>query len=450
MSLEREERRAATAEGYRALHRVLVARAVGAAALVVATGAAWLLRPAPLPIHPATTAMTAPTSAPTTRYPWLSVDGKHWTIAASERPGAAALDRPGDSGCPRGMVRVRGPYVLDRSGGDGGEVERLQDEACTSWIGRDFPARCRQFDEAKLAALLAPLPRKTVDVCIDRFEYPNTEGAFPVIVVTYREAAALCAKDAKRLCSEREWTFACEGPGARPYPYGHERDASACVIDEPWREFNGAALRTRDSAAARDELDRLWQGAASGARPACRSVFGVHDLTGNVDEWTTTTRSGAKHAAVLKGGYWGPVRARCRPATRAHDEQYVGYQQGFRCCAPPVAATSPIADSTEGDAGSARAVGDDEGPGDDGDRLPSGDGGAAGATSDEDDDEQQALTTNRGPGIACRAQLAPGAAGAGSEGLWRVSATAASALLWRRRRRPRRDAGGEDGTRTHV
>jgi hypothetical protein len=36
---------------------------------------------------------------------------------------------------------------------------------------------------------------------------------------------------------------------------------------------------------------------------------------------------------VFKGGYWGPVRARCRASTRVHNEDYAFYQQGFRCCA---------------------------------------------------------------------------------------------------------------------
>ena len=55
-------------------------------------------------------------------------------------------------------------------------------------------------------------------------------------------------------------------------------------------------------------------------------------LTGNVDEWTRTVREGER-PSILKGGYWGPVRTRCRPATRSHDENHIFYQQGTRCCA---------------------------------------------------------------------------------------------------------------------
>jgi sulfatase modifying factor 1 len=79
------------------------------------------------------------------------------------------------------------------------------------------------------------------------------------------------------------------------------------------------------------EIDRLWQGAASGASPRCRSPFGVYDMTGNVDEWTESVQA-ASPRSILKGGYWGPVRTRCRPSTRRHGEDYACYQQGFRCC----------------------------------------------------------------------------------------------------------------------
>ena len=57
-------------------------------------------------------------------------------------------------------------------------------------------------------------------------------------------------------------------------------------------------------------------------------------MTGNVDEWVLN-ESGKPHKSGLKGGYWGPVRDRCRPMTTAHDENFEFYQIGFRCCSGP-------------------------------------------------------------------------------------------------------------------
>jgi formylglycine-generating enzyme len=147
-------------------------------------------------------------------------------------------------------------------------------------------------------------------------------------MVDWNEAGAICAREGKRLCTEAEWT---SGGEAAPYPYGYQRDPEACVIDRSWRAYHGGALFSHDSEKGRAELDHLWQGEASGARPGCRSPFGVYDMTGNVDEWTTSIVPGER-PNILKGGYWGPVRTRRRPSTRVHGKDFAFYQQGFRCC----------------------------------------------------------------------------------------------------------------------
>ena len=164
--------------------------------------------------------------------------------------------------------------------------------------------------------------------------YPNIRGQYPAAFVSALEAADLCKAQGKRLCSEEEWTFACEGEEAMPYSHaaGYERDPSACITDVAWDAPNERALEDRTSRAAAHEMDRLWRGKASGTQ-RCKSAFGVHDMVGNVDEWTTASPGVEGSQTILKGGYWGPVRARCRPSTRSHDARHEYFQQGFRCCA---------------------------------------------------------------------------------------------------------------------
>jgi sulfatase modifying factor 1 len=268
--------------------------------------------------------------------PWRLLEGRHWQIVGDEGEAPEATDaREGNRGsCSPGMVEVAGQMKADpprRSMFDPRSIEELQKRTCTKWIQREYPERCAEFDRDKWLALSRDLPTKPMHYCMDRFEYPNRKGVHPVIFVNFGEAEELCTREGKRLCSEDEWTFACEGEEATPYPYGYARSADACPIDGRWRAFNERALQPRDGEAAMLELDRLWQGVPSGARPGCRSVFGVYDLTGNIDEWTRSVREGER-PSILKGGYWGPVRTRCRPSTRSHDEQHVFYQQGFRCC----------------------------------------------------------------------------------------------------------------------
>jgi hypothetical protein len=260
---------------------------------------------------------------------WRLVNGHHWQVEAEPTEAVANTDaREGTRGrCPEGMVDIEGRMKVDGAV----SIEELQKTTCTDWIDPHFPERCATFDRDAWRELSERLPTQPMRFCMDRFEYPNQLGAYPVIEVTWRESAALCADEGKRLCTESEWTFACEGDEATPYPTGYARNAEVCVIDRPRRDVREQALVPRESRTALLEIDRLWQGEASGSRPACRSMFGVYDLTGNVDEWTSSVRPGER-PSILKGGYWGPVRARCRPSTRAHDEDYAYYQQGFRCC----------------------------------------------------------------------------------------------------------------------
>jgi hypothetical protein len=259
---------------------------------------------------------------------WHLVSGRHWQIDGPRGEDAAITDaREGNRGsCGAGMIEVAGKMKMHAM------LDEMQLQACTKWIDRKWPERCGEYDRQKWLQIAKDLPTQSMHFCIDRFEYPNRKNEYPIILVNWYEARDACKAENKRLCTEDEWTFACEGDEATPYPNGYVRDPDACINDRPWKQFHGEALSPRSGKAAMMELDRLWQGVASGTRAQCKSKFGVYDMTGNVDEWTRSSVPGER-PSVLKGGYWGPVRTRCRPATKAHGEEHTFYQQGFRCCA---------------------------------------------------------------------------------------------------------------------
>ena len=121
------------------------------------------------------------------------------------------------------MVAVAG----DMKQGGATSIEGLQNTTCTDWIDQKYPERCAIFDRVSWERVSAPLSTLPMRFCIDRFEYPNRRHAFPVIDVTWNESGEICAGEGKRLCSETEWTFACEGGEATPYPTGYVRDAMA-------------------------------------------------------------------------------------------------------------------------------------------------------------------------------------------------------------------------------
>jgi formylglycine-generating enzyme required for sulfatase activity len=171
--------------------------------------------------------------------------------------------------------------------------------------------------------------------CMDRYEYPNKVGELPMTLVSWTDAARICESHGKRLCTESEFTFACEGEDMRPYTYGFERDAKKCNIDKPYQTPNGhlqpyeRCLANKSCAA---EYKRVDGREPIGSHPDCVSPFGVFDLNGNANEWVSQPWKQSPRRSGIKGGWWGPVRNRCRAITMAHGESYMGYEVGFRCC----------------------------------------------------------------------------------------------------------------------
>ncbi|HEY4122427.1 MAG TPA: SUMF1/EgtB/PvdO family nonheme iron enzyme [Byssovorax sp.] len=164
--------------------------------------------------------------------------------------------------------------------------------------------------------------------CVDRDEYPNLEGALPAVRVDFDEASRGCSNEGKRLCTVEEWQFACEGAAMWPYPTGRVRDARACNLDVA----PGAALSTTSDAQDPPALDGRT---AAGERPACVSVFGARDLSGNVAEWTVN-EAGKVHTppfrSAIVGGSWASPRAACRAVKTDEAPAHRALDLGFRCC----------------------------------------------------------------------------------------------------------------------
>jgi formylglycine-generating enzyme required for sulfatase activity len=251
--------------------------------------------------------------------------------------GANQTTRGASGSCAEGMVEVEGDYC-----------PTLPEQVCLKFAS-ETQAKSTQHGKGKgRCAVFAPSepctgPSVRKHFCMDKFEYPNQPGENPIVMKNWYEAKMLCNAAGKRLCTDSEWTLACEGPERLAYPYGLVRDAVACNIDKAPLNPNEADLRSfmkRDA-----EAKRLWQGEPSGARAGCKSAFGVHDLTGNVDEWVVN-ETGKPHESALKGGYWSWVRGRCRPTTDGHAEDFRYYQIGFRCCADAPSVPSSSATTT--------------------------------------------------------------------------------------------------------
>ncbi len=236
------------------------------------------------------------------------------------QPGAIPDVLPSDAACPPDQVEVEGEYCP------------AVEQKCLRWLDPATKLQCAEFDHPATAGSCA-LKTQHKRFCMDRYEWPNKVGALPRYMASWIEAKSSCEAIGKRLCGDTEWTLACEGPERMPYPYGegYARDARACNIDKPYIWPHPEKLY--DPKTSVEELSRLDQREPSGSRPECVSPYGVHDMVGNVDEWVVNeSQAGHPFKSGLKGGYWGPVRTRCRPMTTAHEETFRYYQIGFRCC----------------------------------------------------------------------------------------------------------------------
>ena len=239
-------------------------------------------------------------------------------------PDSAAAPAPAAT-CPPGTEHVVTSYCPDM------QRECLEKEY-------DKPNRiliCHHFREGKNECRA---PRVTLDYCIDDFEYPNRRGEKPPVMVSFFDAEKSCADAQKRVCRESEWVAACEGPDETPFPYGWRREPGKCNFDNKWVNPILDRVYSKDPETQRAELLRLDSSLPSGARPACKSGFGVFDLTGNVDEWVRADQDRQNRRsrfAGLKGGAWGHVRNACRPVTTSHPPDFKYYFIGFRCCTDP-------------------------------------------------------------------------------------------------------------------
>ena len=210
--------------------------------------------------------------------------------------------------CPADMVLVEGDYCRDVL------------QSCARWLDDEaLPfARCAEFHQP--ARCLGP--RQKLRFCMDRYEYTAKGSDLPINYQSFERSSALCKSLGKRLCTETEWTFACEGEDMRPYPYGFSRQAKCNQDRSDLYEVNPHRQVLADR---RERAD---------ARPECVSPFGIYNLAGNMDE--SVLREGREHVTpfrnALKGGWWMAARNRCRPATTAHDDYYNDIQVGTRCC----------------------------------------------------------------------------------------------------------------------
>jgi hypothetical protein len=225
--------------------------------------------------------------------------------AASQTVAASNMKQLGDpeGHCPSDMRYVEGDFC------------NRTKETCVEWLDPETqPARrCKRFIQSECVG-----KRVHRAFCIDTNEFSLPGETLPMGNIDANHAKELCSANGKRLCRESEWISACEGESMLPYSIGYDRPDGICNIDHT--KHMGRVGHLTDY--------RVPDADMSG----CRSPYGTLSQIGNVDEITVRDVSRGKYSIALHGGWWGPLRNRCTPATVAHSEIYSDLSLGFRCC----------------------------------------------------------------------------------------------------------------------
>ncbi len=267
--------------------------------------------------------------------------GLEWLAITAVTSAAAALTlllsptlEGAPPGCPQGMASVLGRYCIDRYEASldvvSSKGKRLRNHSPYHSVspGQLVVARSRQ-------------------------------NMVPQAYLSQEEATVACESAGKRLCSDEEWVTACRGKQPTRYPYGDEHIKGRCNDSGESSLLRVFGMLPPDELYTLDKMNdpRLNQLSKTvmkcGANSRCRNSFGVHDMVGNLHEWT------ANKGGTFRGGYFLDTRINgegCSYQTSAHNPRYSDYSIGFRCCSAPGALKPPKVLKSPVPEGSPRAL----------------------------------------------------------------------------------------------
>lgn len=269
----------------------------------------------PVPRPPTPTPRPSPTATPSPAAVETEAAGTVAVETPVEEPPAA------EAAPATEMVEIpAGPFTMGFSGG-------LDDERPEHQV--DLPAfqiDIFEVTNVQFAAFVAATGYQTDAETAGskktwRTDYVEGEDNFPVVRVSWNDAAAYCAWAGKRLPTEAEWEKAARGTDGRRFPWGNS--------------FDPGLTNGKDSGLRSTVNVGSYGGGAS--------PYGVFDMAGNVWEWTDSwyqpypgNAAGSPYYGeqfrVLRGGGWFDVESELRTTRRSANIPTAANDDiGFRC-----------------------------------------------------------------------------------------------------------------------
>lgn len=228
-----------------------------------------LATPTPRPAPPTPTPKPTPTPAPLESAEETEEEGEAATEGETAEEGGeeAEAAEPAPAPIPEDMVLIEaGPFTMGQDGskpknGPAHEVDLPAYEIDRFEVTNDEFARF--VDETGYVTYAEENSSKNWR------DAAEGKGNHPVVYVTWDDAQAYCDWAGKRLPTEAEWEKAARGDDGRVYPWGDEYPSEDQV--DQFGNFYETGLRSTFPVGAFEQ----------GASP-----YGVHDMAGNVREWT--------------------------------------------------------------------------------------------------------------------------------------------------------------------
>jgi formylglycine-generating enzyme required for sulfatase activity len=237
--------------------------------------------------------------------------------ASTSSSGALSFVKP--SKCPAGMVFVPGGTYTQTAATIGGSKTIVSLCVDVTEVTVAAYATCSASGACTPAwntCVYPPWDAKQIAECASMCNAGKSDRLnHPVNCIDWSQANAYCAAIGKRLPEQDEWEWIARG-GAKgnTFPWGEDPPGTQVCWSGPPSGIRATTC-------------------AVGSFPSGDNPQGVHDLAGNLQEWTNSQWPGSDPLRITKGGTWAATDRKPLEVTNLNADPPLNRHNalGFRC-----------------------------------------------------------------------------------------------------------------------